>query len=355
MSGHETSRASAAVNILQQILYFQRILFGPYVDVEFLRLLFYQLYQLMLLHDPSTVGVQVVDVWRAATLLQKDNVERVFKAAKNLDFQQLSLGLNSVLELDSESFLNWISDNRIVLESFLVIELSIDWTKYVQRERKVTVERGHDIAKRRKEFLKFHIQKAKARQEIARRYEFSSLNWLDSILESESSKLHKSDQDQQDQAEFVRDSWIRQKINITREKAIYYDPCKVTKWRLDLTECRFRQRKKLRPIDSQRDQENLMNATNVGSTVRNLGAIQSSKTSTNVINETEYDMIQTEDFVQASTDSIEDRNRKVLRSLEHGDIVQEVFNISVYNSAASIFLLTNGRSVLLDFRLWKHF
>ena len=206
------------------------------------------------------------------------------------------------------------------------------WENFVASENKASEEATKSRMSKRRERLKLLItQEGSISQAIARN-EVILTQWQANIYEIEHVRFLKTMQDMADHASFVEATWSRLFRQITREQGIL-DPHTPRKWRLDMTEGRSRMRKKMMPDIREKTEEYQPKGGHVAPPVRPV------QTVTPAI---ELDVEDTEAEPQSGVEEMdfevvdpdepgtleEDKNRKVLRSLEPGDTVVDVFNVS---------------------------
>lgn len=150
------------------------------------------------------------------------------------------------------------------------------------------------------------------------------MSWYDNVVRVESAKHNKIQQDSTDNVNFVASKWTRVKNELQRPTAIF-DMEDIPRFRLDQTECALRQRRKLRPdhgkkIVVQAKESNLLKQRTKDK-AEELKAIR--------LQEQDYEVLEPpRRATLPEEDQEEDRNRKVLRSLDLGDEVQEVVLLS---------------------------
>lgn len=127
-------------------------------------------------------------------------------------------------------------------------------------------------------------------------------------------------QDSADNVQFIATHWETMKAELRRSRAIFDDQ-EERHWRLDQTECALRQRLKLRPDMSQRTMIRAKGYSNTQAPPSQPHVIE---TPPQASQELDYEVVDTNGSVKADIEDEEDRNRKVLRSLDLGDEVREV-------------------------------
>jgi beige protein homolog 1 len=209
------------------------------------------------------------------------------------------------------------------------------WEAFVVTENKTSEEATKTRMSKRKEKLKLLMsQDASVTQALARN-EIILGQWQANIHDIEHVRFLKTVQDTADHAVFVESTWNRLLRQITRERAIL-DPHANRRWRLDMTEGRSRMRKKLMPDIRVRSEDYQPKGSTITPPVPTVQAKSPSFTAPIDMDVEDGDESQSGaeelDFEVVDPDESstieEDKNRKVLRSLEHGDTVVDVFNVS---------------------------
>jgi beige protein homolog 1 len=212
------------------------------------------------------------------------------------------------------------------------------WELFVVTENKASEEAMKTRMSKRKEKLKLLMSQDSSIAQGLARNEIILGQWQANIHDIEHVRFLKTVQDTADHAIFVESTWNRLLRQITRERAIL-DPQTERKWRLDMTEGRSRMRKKLMPDIRVRSEDYQPKGSTIAAPVR---SVERSGASTPPVAtpiemgdedpEAEHSGAEDLDFEVVDPDEPssveEDKNRKVLRSLEHGDTVVDVFNVS---------------------------
>lgn len=220
------------------------------------------------------------------------------------------------------------------MDNFFLENMAPVWELFVTTENKASEEATKTRMSKRKERLKHLMaQDASIMQALARNQIILG-QWQANIHDIEHLRFLKTVQDASDHANFVESTWNRLLRQVTRERGIL-DPLIERKWRLDMTEGRSRVRKKLMPDIRVRSAEYQPKGSNAAPSVQ---TVQKATVSPPI----EMDVEDSDAEPQSGTEEIdfevvdpdepsaieEDKNRKVLRSLEPGDTVMDVFNVS---------------------------
>ena len=371
---HETD----TVTLLNKFIYWQTVLFVPEASQEeFLKLFCYLLYT-KLVSSNETVREAAANLWRILLVQKLDETSSVLQRLITTEDNHLSKGFQKVLELDNSMFLDWVEDHRPELDAIFFGKLASSWENFVSTENRLTQESYKARMIKRREKLKTWVTDDMVRDDIIRRHEINSDHWRSNIFASENLKRQRGLQDQQDGLNFNMSTWAEMIRRLKRPCGLL-DSHEPQKWKLDLTEGRNRMRLRLIPdldahtydykskLSSSKavkknqftvdvrtkslSQENLPIAPSPTSTAFkrvqsfNKDDPQTDSTDAKVEGEDDFEMV--EDPGSAEIKNFEDKNRKVMRSLQRGDQVEHVHNISrIAGLEACEGLLIVGKSAL---------
>ena len=381
LSESDESRAErVTVAFLNKITYWQTVLFAPQPTQEsFLKLLCYLLYT-KLMSESEPVREVAANIWRTLLVQRPDEAASVLYRMMNEENKHLTRGFQKILELDNASFLGWIDDHRSDLDAIFFGSLASFWEDFVSMENRRTEESAKARVLKRRERLRGWVTDDLNREDVIRRHEISSDHWRSNIYASENLKRQRALQDQQDTLNFNLSSWTTMTQQLHRPCGVL-DEGTAPKWQLDLTEGRNRMRLRLIPdrnahlhnyhakgapnkdikpkrlqvdvrdktlgrinapiapsLIVQNHSESGMSAASAGAPVK-----------TDSLDETTEvdDGFEMVDDPSEGNDSYEDKNRKVMRSLERGDQVEHVHNISrIIGLEAREGLLITGKKAL---------
>lgn len=371
----------SVVSLLNKMKYWQPIMFSTEnSDHNFLRLLFYLLY-FSLISPEEAVRSAATDIWRMLLLQKAEGAEHVLRGAAGHDHVEIARGFLTLPRMDNEGFLIWVDKNRLDLDNVFFGTLSRYWQEFVATENAATEETARTRITRRKERLKVWHEAETSADNAWRRHEASTNHWRNNVYAAERLKHQRALQDQQDNLAFM--AATLEKIDRTLK-----GPCALfeedipPKWRLDETEAFHRMR--LRTVPDRITQEDdyqpkrktsemakLKLNTNVKiQTAKEIVGVtpaaetpktpssrlpaeilepgrqraSSNATETSLPPEEEYEII---DDPKEDEDGFEDKNRKVMRTLQHGDVIQHVCNVSrIVGLEACEGLLIVGRNSL---------
>jgi beige protein homolog 1 len=224
------------------------------------------------------------------------------------------------------------------MDNFFLENMAPAWELFVLTENKTSEDATKVRMSKRKEKLKLLMSQESSISQALARNELILAQWQANIYDIEHVRFLKTVQDTADHAVFVESTWNRLLRQITRERAIL-DPHIERKWRLDMTEGRSRMRKKLMPDIRVRSEEYQPKGSSMAPPVR---TVPTPTTTAAVAAPIEMGIEDPESEQQSGAEELdfevvdadepstieEDKNRKVLRSLEHGDTVVDVFNVS---------------------------
>lgn len=233
--------------------------------------------------------------------------------------------------------------------------LSKAWEAFVTDENKRTEEIAKTRIARRKEKLKQWIIDDINNEDVYGRHESVSNNWSANIFASEHLKFQRAAQDQQDSLNFTVSQYARLEADLSRPCGLLYDGQEV-KWRLDLTEGRNRMRKRMLPDRSghlhnyqPKRRLTVSGSSGQGYSSSRAHALSVDGDEISIMTNKECELIGQEDRPETGRDGCddemdddyelvddpredddgwEDKNRKVMRSIQHGDAVEFVNNVS---------------------------
>lgn len=376
----ESTAETSTVSFLNKISYWQTVLFGQQTSQEdFLKLLCYLLYtKLMSSFDP--VREAAANIWRTLLIQMPGEASGVLFRMMNAENKHLTRGFQKILQLNNANFLAWIDDHRGDLDAIFFGTLATFWEDFVSGENRKTEESAKARVSKRRERLKIWVTEDQNKEDIIRRHEVSSRHWKANIFASEHLKRQRSVQDQQDGFNFSFSSWTTMVQQLHRPCGVFDDHT-LQKWRLDQSEGRNRMRLRM-ILDKDAHLYNYHAKANMprnenppgllldvhtktlaksgfpiapSPTVR--GSIPNGKSPappgspavSGSLDETfgiddGFEMVEEPND---GTEGYEDKNRKVMRSLQRGDQVEYVHNISrIIGLEACEGLLIVGKNAL---------
>ncbi|CAI6309176.1 unnamed protein product [Periconia digitata] len=341
------------VQVVEKMVYWQPIILSAEnTEGQFLRLISYLLYtKLSSIHE--TVRLAAANFWRLLMVQKPEESTAILSHAIQTDKKNLSDGFQKLMELDNESFLLWFDDNKTDLDSFFYGTISKVWEDYAHEQNKQTEHASQRRISKRRDKLKQWQHEELTNENTWAIHENSTNHWRSNIHASERIKHQRVLQDQQENTTFLGTVMSKLDRQLKGPCALFGDS-PTPKWRLDETEGRDRKRMRTIVDNASRDQayQPKRKDTDPGYsgklkldtaiptiTGKDLGL---TPTSTNVRpssamghkdgvqeddpdSEDDFEMV---DAMYEDEDGFEDKNRKVMRSLNRGDQVQYVCNIS---------------------------
>ena len=342
---------------LQKLAYWQSVLFAKESNQDtFLKLFSYLLYDKLVSANVS-VREAATNLWRTFLVhIHGDGTGALNRIMSNDDMTVLS-GFDKIMELDNDAFSAWVEDHRTELDAIFFGNFSSTWEIFVNAENRRTQDSYKARVGKRREKLRLWVKEGNTRDDIIRRHEVSSDHWRTNIYASEHLKHQRSIQDSQDARAFNESTWANMRAQLDQPCG-FLDKKAPQKWQLDLTEGRSRMRLRLisdrkahlhnyqakgastkTPIKSQ-----LTINTRKSSQIREISPLVASPTSEshkdkehkpketipdaevlerNGEIDDDYEMVD-----EPETEAFEDKNRKVMRSLQRNDQVEHVHNVS---------------------------
>lgn len=373
-----------ATSIMEKLLYWQAVLLNCLsLDDDFMKLLWYQFYnKLVDVREP--IRLMAAMLWRIMLVQKPEESSMLFRRFMSSDQQPLARGFRRLTQLDDQSFLEWVDSHRLSLDILFFGGMSKTWEDYVRSENQRTADTARSRMRNRKDKLRQWHTEAMERDSILLRHEMSNNAWMKSIYFTEHFKHQRLQQDQQDDNAFLASSFAKMERELTRPGAVFAKEQKL-KWKLDRTEGRNRMRLRLLPDYAAQQQPDYQPRGNAGSGApasslaashnsssrrsrapssvaqpqSRTGAEPSNDSNTNlapklapgdsdqqsVLPEDDYELV--DDPNEQDEDAFEDKNRKVMRRLQQGDMVQNVYNISrIIGLDASEGILIIGKEAL---------
>ncbi|KFA60535.1 hypothetical protein S40285_07586 [Stachybotrys chlorohalonatus IBT 40285] len=357
---------------------------GP--DDDYLKLLWYQLYT-KLTDSKESIRVSAANLLRVILVQKPEDSVALIQSCVPPDQWRISREFQKLTEMDDETFLAWVDKHRPSLDLIFFGGMSKTWEDFVQTENTHTATSAKNRLVRRKEKLKsWHAETISADKTLYS-HDLGNSAWTKSIYNAEHFKYQRLMQDQQDDLAFVTAQYKKMERDLRRPGAVFSNGVS-PQWKLDRTEGRNRMRLKLLPdystdrdssksrksqseggtpalhIDTTADQK-LPNAGNevplksptpsdmvdgsndTAPTANTESALPQRRPSSATPHEDDFELIDDPSDAQDGDDSFEDKNRKVMRQLLHGDQVQAAFNISrITGLEACEGILIVGRDAL---------
>lgn len=375
------------VLFLNKLAYWQTVLL-PAEDPQdgFLKLLCYLVYNRLTVPN-DRVRMAAANLWRMLFVQKNDQISTILQQASGFSSDTLTKGFGKIMELDNETFLGWVDDHREGLDNALFTALSKSWVSFVSEENRRTEETAKARISKRREKLKLWASENASTDEILRRHETGTNHWRSNIYAAEHLKRQRALQDQQDSQVFNAATWAKMSLELRRPCGVFDDMIS-PKWQLDQTEGRNRMRMRFvadkdahlheyqpkrnhsqgpakrrrstvaRTKAMVKDIPPLPNQSHTVSNALNTqtGVIHNTDTFAKASDEQENELDADDDFEMVDdpregSEEYEDKNRKVMRSLQRGDQVEHVHNVSRIvglEAVEALLILGKGHLYLLD-------
>ncbi len=356
---NSTGDPSEVVELMKKMTYWQTVIFSPdNLEVHHLKLLCYLLYDVLITSEEQ-VRTIVAPFWRI--LLVQKPAESLFAAnhAHKSDPKHVSEKFADLTGLEDDAILDWINVHRTQLDEIFYGSISHSWDEFVAEENRSTEETAKVRQGKRREKLKQWQADEALEADVWHRHCTSANHWRVNVHAAERLKQQRALQDQQDNLSLISIS-LERFDNLLRGPCHMLEPKAPTKWQLDETEGRNRMRLRLLPyvaaesavyqpkqkVASMASKVKLKLDTSLSPTPtadpmaltpvappnvdggndfsRRPRASSQSMPNTGAVEE-DFEII---DDPKDDAENFEDKHRKVMRSLRHGDQVQHVFNVS---------------------------
>lgn len=355
---------------MEKILYWQMVVLESLSpDDDYMKLFWYQLYT-KLVDTRRAVRLAAVNIWRIMLVQKPDECTSLFRLFMTSDQAPLAMDFQKLTELDTDTFIEWVDGHRPSLDALFYGGISRAWEDFVNLENQRTSETAKSRLTKRKDNLRRWHQEMVEHDNILLRHDMANSAWMKSIYASEHFKHQRLMQDQQDDVVYFSSAFTRMQKDLDRPGAVLYEPRPI-KWKLDRTEGRNRMRLRLLPDFStdhdqyqpkrkttdQQPASTLKLDTTVSPAAATVsikptsssipeGQIDSvdegvddtddavtdtqsdPKSTQSVVPEDDFELVEDPNDPNEGDDGFEDKNRRVMRRLQQGDAVQQVYNVS---------------------------
>lgn len=356
---------------MEKILYWQMVVLESLsTDDDYMKLFWYQLYT-KLVGTARAVRLAAVNIWRIMLVQKPEECTSLFRLFMTSDQAQLATDFQKLTELDTDAFIEWVDQHRPSLDTLFFGGISRTWEEFAIAENQRTSETAKSRLMKRKETLKRWHAETIERDNILLRHGMANSAWMKSIYASEHFKHQRLMQDQQDDVTYFSYAFSKMQRDLNRPGAVLYEPGSI-KWKLDRTEGRNRMRLRLLPdLSTNHDQYQPKRKTSdqqPSSTIKidtkippaaapaSIKPTQSSMAQGNInsldegaeddpsdpstdtnpgaksvqslVPEDDFELIDDPNDPNEADDGFEDKNRRVMRRLQQGDAVQQVYNVS---------------------------
>ncbi|KAK4124883.1 beach-domain-containing protein [Parathielavia appendiculata] len=383
--GDPETKDSEALSIMELLLYWQTVLLACLsMDDDYMKLLWYQLYN-KLVDSRHNIRLVAATLWRIMLVQKPEESAAIFRQTMTPDQRPLARGFEKLTELDDGAFLEWVDQHQSSLDVLFFGGMSKAWEEFVGLENQRTADSARMRTKARKEKLKQWHTESLERDNVLLRHEMANSAWMKSIYFTEHFKHQRLLQDVQDDNAFLASTFAKMERDLRRPGAVFSEP-QTIKWKLDRTEGRNRMRLRLLPEYPSQQQQDYQPKRNNGAAATPKPSISSGSlsvtqgarpttpapttltegrsqgnmedtdisaepdsvggTADQVAPEEDFELVEDPNEPEGD-DTFEDKNRKVMRRLQQGDAVQNVFNISrIIGLDASEGILIIGKEAL---------
>ncbi|KAJ5723570.1 hypothetical protein N7488_001605 [Penicillium malachiteum] len=339
------------LTVLKRLNYWQVVLLATAeAETQHIQLLFYLLYS-KLIGTGEQIRLAAVSLWRIILVQKPDEVSDLLGHGPPILQRRLADGFEALAGMDDGAFLRWIDDERDDLDALFFGIIARSWEVFVQEENTKGEESAKSRMAKRKEKLKQWAQLENFDEDVTRKHDATLPHWVSNISSSETLKSQRFLQDLQDNSAFMWAALSNLLLDLRRPGGLLSDK-KERKYRLDQTEGRSRMRLRVVPdeSDDRQDYQPKRKASEppvlkIETRVRALSEGEAVGTPTALTEEPEalehegqdadadnrsmleenFEMI---DDPKVEIEEYEDKNRRVMRSLQRGDQVQNVCNQS---------------------------
>jgi hypothetical protein len=349
----DPNNGAGAIAAIEKMVYWQLIvLSSASKDSLSMKMICYLLYT-KLASDHGDVRLAATNFWRLLSVQKPNETTSVIGSALHAQNKDLYDGFQMLVELDNDSFLQWFDKNKAALDSHFEASLSRTWADLAIEQNRRTEETSQKRIAKRKEKLKQWQAEELTTESVWSQHENSTSHWRSNIHASERLKHQRVLQDQQDNATYMSTIMAKLDHQLKGPCALFEDST-TPKWRLDETEGRDRRRMRIIVDSTNREQsyqpkrkdtdprdrlrldtgvptistKDAVGVTPITGRARassGLSVNDESKEDDNSGSENDFEMVEA---MLEDEDGFEDKNRKVMRSLNRGDQVQYVCNIS---------------------------
>lgn len=356
-------------DFLMKMTYWQTILFSSENhESTFTKLICYLLYH-KLVSNVQSVRVAAAQLWRIVLVQKPTETATMLTNTMGPDQRHLSTGFMKLVSMDDEDFLEWIDNHRDMLDHVFYDSLSKPWDDFVEAENRTSEETTKNrLNKRREKLRQWKIEETN-NDDLVNRYEVSTNHWRANVHAQERAKLQRAQQDHQEYVNQLMTAFSKVEKSVRQPSGL--EPTPVNRWQLDETEAINRMRMRLVPETAEHQQAlepkrkgsqrapngQLSIDTRLRSQSEPPGSpalLNSGQPLPSIVDGTsepvellaetgparprgdsvsESQMLEggfemVDDPKEDEDGLIEDKNRKVMTSLQRGDMVQQLYNVS---------------------------
>ncbi|KAF2431524.1 beach-domain-containing protein [Tothia fuscella] len=383
----ETKDPKTVTTFLDKMIYWQTIMLTPAdrnkeesTDFLFLRLMFYLLY-IKFISPVQEVRLAAINFWRLVLVQKQHEALFVLSHAAPINHKHLPNAFMRLAELDNETFLDWTDRHREDLDLLFFGAMAKSWEEFVAQENASTEETARTRVDKRRARLRQWMDEERLNERTIHSHETGAPHWRSNIFSSERLRHQRTMQDQQESLSFTATT-LNRFDRILKGPCALFEEDEEPKWRLDETEGPHRMRIRIVPDRSRRQEEyqpkrktsdmvrktplkvdtvvKLASSKELVGTTPTVAApppsflepgrqrATSQSSNLSMPQDDEYEII---DDPKEDEDGFEDKNRKVMRALERGDMIQHVCNVSRIvglEACEGLFILGKENLYLMD-------
>ncbi|KAF9582747.1 hypothetical protein BGW38_010818, partial [Lunasporangiospora selenospora] len=372
--------------LLDKCIYYQKILLSHNPgDVQFMKVLIFHLFNLLPESDVKT-RMSVMTLLKLVFLMRPNEACALLKLRPTNpsdDEDSEDEGYSALVEGKYIELTKWREEHATDLE-ILFTEFRRVWDTLMANELRASDDAQRHRYNRRCVKLKRLNRRQNQERDSFGRYKRETYTFIRRIQEMEEARYARTLQDADEHVRFVKNEWKNLIRDVCRKGAIWENKDPIpTRWRLDFTEARSRMRRKLTADERQSDEQYLpkqggslasidtkISSLDIPKNVKSspIPAQAAPKSRVDKLKEVDLASISSEDknsdsrSEQEHGDSEQDERdvepaleegakRKILRLLEAGDVVLEVYNMSRVDgldAVEGLLLLCKYNMYLID-------
>ena len=366
---HRNISDKDAKGFMDKLFYWQTVLLECLsAEDESMKLFWYQLY-IRLVDKRADVRLVAANIWRIMLVQKPDECSTLFRHIMASEQSQITKGFKKLIEVNNETFVEWVDDHRPNLDSLFFGGMSRSWEEFVGVENaRIDYTTRCRISKRKEKLRQWHAEFQECEDALLK-HNMGNTAWMRSVYNSERGRFQRLVQDQQDDLVFLAARFAKMDKDLRRPGSAFSEPTVFT-WKLDRTEGRNRMRLRVLPESTGRYADYQPKRKKAGDTqppvairmntsvqktpcvhvsgtqspassvsvpeglkldrdVSNLSLVHNGDDGgdrSTVAPEDDFELVDNPD--DADESAFEDKNRKVMRQLQQGDAVQHVWNIA---------------------------
>ncbi|KAK0781207.1 Beige protein-like 1 [Friedmanniomyces endolithicus] len=354
----DTADEALTVAFLDKMNYWQTILFSSEnQETLFIRLICFLLY-LRLVADSHLVRLAAARLWRTVLVHKPTTSATLLTVAMGAERRHLSTGFMKLVELDDEDFIVWVDENKAELDTAFLTSLNKPWNDFVTEENTRNAQTAqHRLEKRQEKLRQWQAEESTA-DDLNHRYEVATSHWRANVHAQERLKLSRATQDYHENAVHLTSLYSKMARRLQEPCSLEPNP-EAAKWLLDETEAPNRMRirtirdqerkpviqSKLKAIVNRKVSSRLAINTRVAQVsedilsslpgsplpddmdgIKDVAGRPRAASASSQLLEGGFEIV--DDPKEDDDGVVEDKNRKIMTSLQRGDAVQQLYNIS---------------------------